>query len=110
MDKDAVVTPAMREIHKHLPEHFADLMKLYIENKNFDDRAKIRVNMKIALDIASVDTVYPAEIPKKPVNIALNDYVVAQDQAQGNNRLEMRNGAHAANVDVGPDIQQGGAL
>lgn len=102
MDKDAVVTPAMREIHKHLPEHFADLMKLYIENKNFDDRAKIRVNMKIALDIASVDTVYPAEIPKKPVQLGLQ-----ADYLGGNRLIAQANGAHAANIDVGPNIEGG---
>lgn len=100
MDKDAVVTPAMREIHKHLPEHFADLMKLYIENKNFDDRAKIRVNMKIALDIASVDTVYPAEIPKKQEQMLIGGGIAA-------GRLQLQNGAHAA-ADVNIDPLQGG--
>lgn len=42
-----------------LPAAMADLMRAFIEKKDLEARAQIRLQMKALLDFASADTVFP---------------------------------------------------
>lgn len=48
----------MYEMEKIAPSVMADLMKQFIEKKNFNDRIALRLKMKALLDFASADTEY----------------------------------------------------
>jgi len=57
-------TPAFRKIVATAPDYMRDLTELYRDHNDYNDRVKIKVRIKILLDLLSVDTAYPAELPK----------------------------------------------
>lgn len=55
-------TPKFDALIEASPEMMSELMKEFVDGKDYNARAKIRMKMKILLDLASVDTKYP-DIP-----------------------------------------------
>jgi hypothetical protein len=55
-------TPLFDKFLDSLPDMMAEQMRLFNKTKDFNQRAKIRMKMKILLDASAVDTKYP-DIP-----------------------------------------------
>lgn len=68
--------PVISGLLEKMPESMAELMKGFVENRDFNHRAKIRLQMKALLDIVSVDTTYP------PIDKSLTDYQREDEEAK----------------------------
>jgi hypothetical protein len=71
-------TPKFDALISQSPELMSELMTDFISGKEYNARAKVRMKMKILLDLASVDTKYPdipALSPQRPSRGDLANYV-----------------------------------
>lgn len=59
-------TPANDALIKSAPTAMAELMREFIDKKEFTSRAKTRLKMKSLLDLVSSDTTYPGIPEVKP--------------------------------------------
>lgn len=58
-DEPALAGETMRAMLARTPDAMRELMQQFIENKDLNARAAIRLRMKALLDMVSVDTAYP---------------------------------------------------
>jgi hypothetical protein len=61
-----VETPTITNLLEKAPEMMSELTHSFQKNKDFNQRAKIRLQMKAVLDMLSVDTTYPSVKKESP--------------------------------------------
>jgi hypothetical protein len=70
-----VETPIINGLLEKAPEMMAELTRSFQYNKDLNQRAKIRLQMKAVLDMLSVDTTYPSVAKKEKTADGGDGYV-----------------------------------